>query len=411
MGKCKLRIIFRLSVILLTLTFASVFFTGTVNANTISELKSKQEDIKDERAEIKKDLSQAEAEIADILLDLKELNQEIQDLENALKQNQAMLDETEEEIKNLVEEIQALEEEINELEIAIEKRNDILKQRIKSYQKNGGNIGFLQVLFGANSFTEFISRVSAVTKITNSDQDLIKKQEEDKAQVEDVKLTVQNKLEEQNDMKTELKGMEEVILEQKKQAEQSKKTLQEKEKELQEKKSKLESKDSRLSALEAQVRRDIASAQNTAQRVSTSTPSSSGGDLGTLANNVSGDISVAINAGKQYIGKTRYVWASSNPANGGFDCSGFVSWAFGQAGYSLPSSTAGLSRVGQKVDYKDIQPGDLVFFNTYKTNGHVGIYLGNGKFIGSQSSTGVDIASMSNSYWNQRFTGHVRRIR
>ncbi|MYL59432.1 peptidase, partial [Virgibacillus halodenitrificans] len=71
----------------------------------------------------------------------------------------------------------------------------------------------------------------------------------------------------------------------------------------------------------------------------------------------------------------------------------------------------GLSGVGSKVSYSNAQPGDLVFFNTYKTNGHVGIYLGGGRFIGSQSSTGVAVANMNSGYWNQKFSGHVRRVR
>lgn len=413
-----------MSIILLTLVIASVFLVDQAEANVIDDLENKREEIKDERAEIKEDLSEAEAEIADLLLDLKDLNTEIQQLENALTQNQEALDETEEEIQNLEEEIQELEEEIEVLEENIEKRNDLLKERIKSYQKNGGNVGFIQVLFGAKSFTEFISRVSAVTKITSSDQELIEKQEEDKAQIEEVQDTVQKMLDEQKDMKTELVGIEEVIIEQKDQAEDSQAELQEKEEKLKKKKSELESRDSRLSALEAEVRRDIASAQNpapTPRSSNSSSNQSSAGDLTTVSDKQStstssssssgsGGLKTVTEVGKQFIGNTSYIWGSASPANGGFDCSGFVNWAFNQAGYSLPRDTSGQSTTGQKVSPDNMQPGDLVFFNTYKTDGHVGIYLGNGQFIGSQSSSGVAIESMSNSYWKSTFTGHVRRV-
>ena len=57
-----------------------------------------------------------------------------------------------------------------------------------------------------------------------------------------------------------------------------------------------------------------------------------------------------------------------------------------------------------------MRPGDMVFFNTYKTDGHVGIYLGGGKFIGSQSSTGVAVADMSSGYWANTFNGRVMRV-
>lgn len=54
--------------------------------------------------------------------------------------------------------------------------------------------------------------------------------------------------------------------------------------------------------------------------------------------------------------------------------------------------------------------GDLVFFDTYKTNGHVGIYLGNGTFLNDNTSHGVSVDSMSNRYWKKAFKGVVRRV-
>lgn len=57
-----------------------------------------------------------------------------------------------------------------------------------------------------------------------------------------------------------------------------------------------------------------------------------------------------------------------------------------------------------------MQVGDMVFFDTYKKDGHVGIYVGNGKFIGAQSSTGVATVDMTKGYWKDKFSGHVRRV-
>lgn len=76
----------------------------------------------------------------------------------------------------------------------------------------------------------------------------------------------------------------------------------------------------------------------------------------------------------------------------------------------MGSSTDSLKNSGRQISVNEMQPGDLVFFDTYKKDGHVGIYIGNGKFIGSQSSTGVAIADMSNGYWKQKFNGRVVRI-
>jgi len=126
------------------------------------------------------------------------------------------------------------------------------------------------------------------------------------------------------------------------------------------------------------------------------------------------NVGSAITAGYKYIGNSSYVFGGgrteSDIANGRFDCSAFVAWAYKQAGVSLPASTGALASSGRQISKSQVQPGDLVFFNTYKTDGHVGIYVGNGKFIGSQSSTGVAIANMESGYWAEKFNGRVVRV-
>lgn len=74
------------------------------------------------------------------------------------------------------------------------------------------------------------------------------------------------------------------------------------------------------------------------------------------------------------------------------------------------TSTTTLAKTGKAVSFKDKQPGDLVFFDTYKKNGHVGIYLGNNKFLGAQTSTGVGIVDMNDSYWKGKISQTVRRV-
>ena len=80
-------------------------------------------------------------------------------------------------------------------------------------------------------------------------------------------------------------------------------------------------------------------------------------------------------------------------------------------GAELPRTSAEISKVGEKIEVKDLQPGDLVFYNTLRRGfSHVGIYLGDNKFIHSPSAGGqVRIESMDLSYWKQRFNG-ARRI-
>ena len=107
----------------------------------------------------------------------------------------------------------------------------------------------------------------------------------------------------------------------------------------------------------------------------------------------------------------RYKRGGNTPENG-LDCSGFVRLVFKDAvGETLPRTAAEISRVGENVDQKDLQPGDLVFYNTLKRGfSHVGIYLGDNKFIHSPSAGGqVRVESMDLAYWKKRFNG-ARRI-
>jgi cell wall-associated NlpC family hydrolase len=103
---------------------------------------------------------------------------------------------------------------------------------------------------------------------------------------------------------------------------------------------------------------------------------------------------------KKYIG-TPYLWGGNTPS--GFDCSGFVKYVFAKFGVSLPRTTETQWTATTTVNSPSI--GDLVFFQTYKPGpSHVGIYLGNNKFI-SAASSGVTISDMTSSYWGPRYLG------
>ena len=147
---------------------------------------------------------------------------------------------------------------------------------------------------------------------------------------------------------------------------------------------------------------------------SSTKPSSNKKPSTTTSNTQNKNIQTVINAGNKYIGNSVYVFGggrtAADIAAGRFDCSGFVSWAFRQGGYSVPASTDALKSAGRQIPASQMQPGDMVFFDTYKKDGHVGIYVGGGKFIGSQSSTGVAKASLTSGYWKTVFNGRVVRV-
>ncbi len=101
-----------------------------------------------------------------------------------------------------------------------------------------------------------------------------------------------------------------------------------------------------------------------------------------------------------------------NEPDAGFDCSGFVRYVYNNTlGLVLPRTSAEMSNKGDKVKKDDLKPGDLVFFNTLKRAfSHVGIYVGEGKFVHAPSTGGVvRVESMEIPYWQQRFNG-ARRL-
>ncbi|MFA7238944.1 MAG: C40 family peptidase [Sulfuricellaceae bacterium] len=97
----------------------------------------------------------------------------------------------------------------------------------------------------------------------------------------------------------------------------------------------------------------------------------------------------------------------------GFDCSGFVSHVFRQAAdMMLPHNAKAISMFGRKVAIAELRPGDLVFYNTMRhTYSHVGIYLGDNKFVHSSvTGRGVEVVDMKDRYWVKRFNGARRML-
>jgi cell wall-associated NlpC family hydrolase len=125
---------------------------------------------------------------------------------------------------------------------------------------------------------------------------------------------------------------------------------------------------------------------------------------------------VASKAGDVVVGAlnmigVRYRWGGNTP-DSGLDCSGFVRYVFQDTlGMTLPRRAEEMSRVGEEVTVSDLKPGDLVFFNTMRRSfSHVGIYIGDNKFVHSPSTgSTIRVDDMEDGYWEKRFQG-ARRI-
>ena len=110
----------------------------------------------------------------------------------------------------------------------------------------------------------------------------------------------------------------------------------------------------------------------------------------------------------KYIG-VRYSYGGTSES--GFDCSGYVRHVFNELGItSLDRTSSGMYQQGTAVSKSDLEPGDLVFFNTSGSGvSHVGIYVGSGEFIHASSSKGVTKTDLNDKhYWGNKYVGAKR---
>ena len=115
---------------------------------------------------------------------------------------------------------------------------------------------------------------------------------------------------------------------------------------------------------------------------------------------------------KRHLGED-YVWGGTKP--GGFDCSGYMQYLYKKEGVSIPRTAYQQSKVGKKVSRFALQKGDLLFFLTDKSRNipitHVGMYIGNGKFIHAASKKqGIIISSLEKSRYGKLFVKATRII-
>ncbi|MGF9712302.1 C40 family peptidase [Paenibacillus naphthalenovorans] len=113
-----------------------------------------------------------------------------------------------------------------------------------------------------------------------------------------------------------------------------------------------------------------------------------------------------ISTSQKYLG-TPYEFGAKMGQTRTFDCSSFVKTVFAKHGITLPRTSKAQSKVGKYVPKSQLKPGDLVFF--YKPIHHVGIYIGNGKFIHTYGKPGVTISDLNSGWWKKNYTT-ARRV-
>ena len=374
-------------------------------------------------ASIDSDIESTNKQLSDLETQEKSAQATLVEVADAIKENESKADSLVEEMTAAQTTLKELQSEIKALTEAIENREEKLSAQARSVQTSGNTGNFVQFLLEAETFADAMTRVDVISSLVKANQDLVTAQNKDKEAVAVAEAATEEKLNEQNLLAAELETAKADLETKKLEKEAVVATL------AAEKADAQDQKDHYLSIKEAAETEaallasvaTVTLAENTSsdstnssqsevastvEAASTSKVESKATQPVNVTTSPAGGVWGNVKNAAFGVSGTPYLYGGTTTA--GFDCSGFTTYAFSKAGISLPRTASGQYAASTKVSQSQAQPGDLVFFSQSGGIDHVGIYLGNNKFIGSQSSTGVAVAEINQSYWGKYLVGFGR---
>ncbi|WP_223589717.1 C40 family peptidase [Neobacillus bataviensis] len=335
----------------------------------------------------------------------------IQQLDDRISLSMEKSQKLNDDIKSQQGKIVETEADIEEAKKSLDNHKMVYSERLKSIQLEGKQslATYAELLLSSQNLSEFLTRFTAISKIMESDTDLLNglNQKEQELKIAEQKL--HNELVKLKNSQAELASAQQKIEQDKqeiaKELTAAKNKLQNQQDQLAEQKAQQEA--ARQAALLAQQRAQ--QAQQAQQQAKQHTSVNKGSKSSTPASVAaipasSGGASAVIAYAKQFLG-VPYVWGGSTPS--GFDCSGFTSYVFrNSVGINLPRVSRDQQNVGTRISPSQVQPGDLVFRGNPAY--HVGIYIGNGQYIHApQTGDVVKIAK----YDASKFSSAARVLR
>ena len=170
-------------------------------------MQKQKKELEQKRSGINSEINEKNSKIGELQNEQQVLNDQIKKLDFAVSDAEQKIEAKNKEISQTTEEIEVLEVEIAELKKRIEKRNELLKDKARSFQENGGTVNYIDVLLGAQSFSDFVDRVSAVTTIVNADKNILEQHKQDKQDLETKQQEVETKLNNLKEMKKDLEAL------------------------------------------------------------------------------------------------------------------------------------------------------------------------------------------------------------
>lgn len=357
-------------------------------------------------------ISEFDSLIRELSSEENDITEKLEKLQADVKANQEKSDQLVTEMEETQNTLETLQSEIEALKEVIARREEHLAEQARGVQVMGETGNIINFVLDSQSLDELVGKFDVITKMVSSNRNTIEQQEADKALVEEKEEQTIVKQEEQQVIAANLEANQSELEERKAEEE----TL------LAGVAAERATAQSDRDALVAQARaaeaRRLALASARAVSVSSSTasaPASSNSNAGgsvTTSSAAAAAPAPAANNGSllgiaHSLKGVRYNYGGASTS--GFDCSGFTQYVFSRAGRSIPRTTGSQYSATSRVSRSQAQPGDLVFFSLSGSGiNHVGIYLGGGSFIGSQTSTGVAVASINSGYWANKVVGFGR---
>ncbi|WJE28076.1 NlpC/P60 family protein [Bacillus cereus] len=426
---------------------AGLMFSG-LTPNVFAE--DKISDVKSQINTQNDTLHKQQQERDELQKQMNDLNKTIQGLDKSVQENASKLDETTKKVSDTEQLIENKNKDIAELQTKIAKREELLRKRLVALQEQPNTNVVTEVLVNSKNIADLVDRLNSVSKILESDEDIMKTQQEDQTNVKKDVETVKEKQKELKEAQAQIEtAKKELDVEKEKKAtavndlsgkmdtvvtsmtstegqlkDLEKQALQlqriaEEEAQAKAAQEAAAQKQAEQAAKEAQTQQAAPAQQASPAPAQEAAPANNAGQAQkeepkkeekkpapkpapapapAPAPNAGGVIGKA----QQYLGMP-YVWASASPSNGGFDCSGFISYIFGVGRQDVAGYWNSVSKVSSP------QPGDLVFFQgTYKAGpSHIGIYVGNGQMIHA-SDKGIAYGDINSSYNQKHFLGYGR---
>ncbi|MBC1335198.1 peptidase P60 [Listeria booriae] len=392
-------------------------------------------------ADVNTDIQQKDAKLNDLKSKKADLQADLSSLVGKLESAQAKSKELQASFNKSAEQLKKLNADIASINKRIKEREAVLKERARSMQVNSNSNVYLDVVLGANNFSDLVDRVSAVNTIVDSDKAILDEQQKDEDALKEKSAAVKKEQEKQQKAIASYEQQQNKIEAQKAEKEAVVAQLAAQQATTEKEKSSLVAQRDReaaaaaaraAAAKEATTVQPVAATQTASSSTSSndnnsssssdnssssnsssnSASSSSSSSKSTSNNSSSSNLPAPTGSGYDAMISTAYAqlgkpYSLGATGPGSFDCSGFTSYSFRAAGISLPRTSGAQYAASTKISSSQAKPGDLVFFSYGSGIAHVGIYIGGGKMINAQNN-GVSIDSLSSSFWAQSLVGFGR---